>query len=99
MEFSGELDFDDTAASAAHDKHRKGISAEHLSKVWHINLESYQKTLNAKTQRGVRTDNHKLARSFGTCDRMLRYKRISKFFSMDTLFATEKSVKSSQGHT
>ena len=30
---------------------------------------------------------------------MLRYKKIHNFFFMDTFFATEKSGKSSRGHT
>ena len=97
-EFLGELDFDDIAASVAHDKPCKRISAEHLIKVWRIDMESYQKTLNVTTQVGVRTDNNKLTRKIVTNDRMLRYKRISQFFFMDTLFATKKSGRSFRGH-
>ena len=97
--FVGEIDFDDIKASTPHAKNRKGISTERLIKVWHIYLESDQKTLNMTTQIGLSTDNHKLTRNFGTFDRMLIYKRISNFFFMDNLFVTKKSGKSSRGHT
>ena len=74
-----ELDFDEIAASTAHAKPPKGVSTEHLSKVWCINIYSDQKTVNITTQRGERTDNIKLTRKFGTGDKMLRYNCISKF--------------------
>ena len=51
------------------------------------------------TQRGVRTDNPKLTRNFGTQNRILRYKRIIIFFFMYTLFAMNKAGKPFQGHT
>ena len=54
-------------------------------------MESAQKTLNVTTQRGVRTDNTKITRNFGTGDRMLKYKRINECFFTDTLFLTKKA--------
>ena len=54
-DFLGKIDFDEIAARAAHDKPRKVISAEHLIKIWHNNLDSTKKTLNEKTQIKVRT--------------------------------------------
>ena len=42
-----------------------------------------------KTQIIVRTENTKITRNFGTGNRMLRYKRISNFFFMDTFGATK----------
>ena len=51
------------------------------------------------TQREFSTNNNKLTRSLGTGDRMLIYKRISKFLFMDNFFVTNKYGKSSQGHT
>ena len=50
-EFVWEPDFDEISAIAAHDKPWKVISAKHLGKVWRINMESAQKTLNVTTQR------------------------------------------------
>ena len=38
--FVGDLDFDETLASASHATPQKGISVEHLSKVWRIDLQS-----------------------------------------------------------
>ena len=95
----GELDFNKITVRADHDNPLKGISVEHLSKVWRINLGSSQKKLDVTTQRGVRTDNPKLTRNFVAGDRMLRYKRISEFFFMDTFFETKKAGKLSRGHT
>ena len=71
-------------SSAAHAKLRKVIYTEHLIKVLRTNMESFQKILNVKTHKGVRTDNPKLTSNFGTGDKMLRYKRIRFFFFMDT---------------
>jgi hypothetical protein len=51
------------------------------------------------SQSSKRTDDPKLSRNYGTNDRMLRYKRISEYFFMDTFFATKKAGKSSRGHT
>ena len=61
-------------------------------------METAQKTLEVTIHRGVRIDNTKLTRNFGTGDRILRYKHISKFF-LDNLFATNNSGKPSRGHT
>ena len=91
-EFLGWLEFDFIAASEAHAKPWKEISAENLSNKWHINLESTQYKLNVKNKRGLRTDNIKLPRNFRTVDRMLIYKRIRNVLFMDTFFATNKSV-------
>ena len=79
-EFIEELYFNEITANAAHAKSWNGISTEHFRKLWCIDMESVQKTLNAKTQREVSTDNPKPTRKFGTCDRMLRHRCISEFF-------------------
>ena len=78
-EFSEELEFDEIAASTDHAKPRKGIYAEHWSKVWRIDMESAQKTLNVTTHKLVRTENPKLTRNFNIGDRMLRYKHLRNF--------------------
>ena len=89
-EFSVEIDFDNITASAAHDKYWKSISAEHLSKVWRINMELSQKKLNVTDQRGVRTDNTKITKHFVTCDRMLIYNCIRNVLFTGTFFAMNK---------
>ena len=91
--FFGKLDFVEIAGNAAYSKHQEEISAEHLIKVYRIDLKSSQNTLNATTKRGVSTENPKLTRNFGTGDRMLRYKCIKFFSFMDTFFVTNKYGK------
>ena len=96
---AGDIDFDDIMASATHAKRSQGVDAEHLSKVWRITVQEAQRTLGITTQDKVHTDNPKLARNYGSNDRMLRYNRIKEFFYMDTFFATSKAGKSTRGHT
>ena len=68
-------------ASYDHAKPWKGISVDNLRKVWYIDMESSQKTLNMTTQRVVRTDNSILTSNFVTGGRMIRYKFIQFFFN------------------
>jgi hypothetical protein len=86
-------------ARATHAEKPKGVSAEDLSKVWKIDVETARKTLNVTSQNCNRTNNPNLSRNYSTNDRMLRYKRISQYFFMDTFFATSKGGKSSRGNT
>ena len=94
-----DYNLDDIMVSAMHADKAKGVNAEHLSKVWRIDVESAKRTLNITSQRCVRQDNPKLSRNYSTGDRMLRYKHLNEYFFMDTLFATKKALKSSRGHT
>lgn len=81
----------------------KGVSAEHLSKVWRIDLDAAKKTLDVTTQL-LKTGDH-TSRNYSTNDRMLRYNRINQHFFMDTFFAsknagkTKKGFKSTRGYT
>ena len=86
-------------AGAAHAEPPKGVSAQYLSKIWKIDLDSAKKTLNVTTQKCKRADDPSLSRNYSTNDRMLRYKRINQYFFMDTFFATKKAGKSSRGNT
>jgi len=85
--------------SAAHGLRHQGVDPKHLSKVWRIEHQDAERTIEVTDQRAVRQDNPKLARNYGTNDRMLRYKHIKEYFYMDTLFATSKAGKSKRGHT
>jgi hypothetical protein len=96
---SGHIDLDAILASATQAVPRKDINAEHLSKIWRIDVESAKRTLDVTTQHKKHTSNPALSRNYTTNDRMLRYKRISEHFFMDTFFATKKAGKSSRGHT
>lgn len=96
---AGIEDFDEVFASAAHAGRAQGISAEQLSKVWRINIEDAERTLEVVNQRSLHKTNPSLARNYPTNDRMLRYNRIEQYFFMDTFFATKKAGKSSRGNT
>jgi len=96
---AGEIDLDDIMVSAAHANPCKDVDAEHLSKIWRIDLEMAQHTLDVTTQQRTHTANPSLSKNYSTSDGMLRYKRINEHFFMDTFFATKKAGKSSCGHT
>mgnify|MGYP000234931910 CR=1 FL=1 len=87
----GEIDLDEIMVSAAHAGKSKGVDPAHLSKIWKIALKTAERTLEVVSQNNKRTDDPKLSRNYGTNDRMLRYKRISEYFFMDTFFATKKA--------
>ena len=80
----GEIDLDDIMVSAAHARRPKGIDAEHLSKIWRIDQKQAKRTLEITSQHSCRADDPTLSRNYGTNDRMLRYKRVSEYFFMDT---------------
>ena len=99
LPISGEINLDEYfTVGAAHARARKSVDAEHLSKVWRIDLETAKKTLDITSQSCVRTGNPNLTKNYGTNDRMLRYRRIKEFFFMDTFNATRSAGKSSRGH-
>ena len=77
----------------------RGVTPEHLSKIWRISQEDTKRTINMMTQTSVRTQDPTLLHNYGTNDRMLHYKRIQDYFFMDTFFATKKGGRSSRGHT
>ena len=96
---SGEETFDEVFVSAAHADKARGVSAEHLSKVWCISLDAAERTLKVVNQKSLHKNNPALVRNYATNDRMLRYKRIDQYFFMDTFFATKKTGKSALGNT
>jgi hypothetical protein len=86
-------------ASAAHARPKRAVDAEHLSKIWRIDLKTAKRTLEVTSQNVSHAEEPTLARNFVMNDKMLRYKRIKQFFFLDTFFATSKAGKSSRGHT
>ena len=66
----------------------RGVTPEHLSKVWRISHEDAANTINATTQLIHRDPGTTLSRNYGTDDRALRYKRIKSTFFTDTMYAT-----------
>jgi hypothetical protein len=85
--------------AAAVDTFERGVTPEHLSKVWRISFEDAKKTIDVTSQLSVTPKDPILAKNYGTNDRMLRYKRIKEYFFMDTFFAAKHGGKSSRGHT
>ena len=64
------------------------IGAKTLAKNWCIGLKQAERTIEATTQRGLRTILHPtLSRRFRTNDRQLRYRRLSHEMFTDTLKA------------
>ena len=93
-----DMNFDSFMAGSTTASSSRGVSAEHLSKIWRIDLETARKTIDVTTQRCKRSETSSLSRNYSTGDRMLRYRRISEFFFMDTFFATKTAKKSSRGY-
>ena len=84
-------------ASASHANSRLNTIAEHLSKVWWIDIITASKILDTTPQNYNRTENPYLSQNYSTNDKMLRYKRIKRIFT-DTFFETKKTGKSSRSH-
>ena len=81
-----------TAATITSGKKQKATSAKRLAKNWGIGLEMAQQTIEATTQKGLRTILHTtLSRRFRTNDRQLRYRRLSHDVYTDTLESKTKS--------
>ena len=64
----------------------KGVSAEHLSKVWCIPHDDAACTLDVTTQSLCHDPDSSLSRNVGTNDWAVRYRKIKSFFFMDTVF-------------
>ncbi len=75
----------------------RGVSAEHLAKVWMIPHDEAARTLQVTSQR-LHTDiDSSLLRNIGTNNRAVRYHHIKLCFYTDTLFVTG-TAKSSRGN-
>jgi hypothetical protein len=75
----------------------KGVSAEHLARVWCIPHDDAARTIGVTTQSLCHDPDSSLSRNVGMNDRAVRYRKIKSFFFMDTLFVTA-AVKSSRGN-
>ena len=94
-----EDDMDAFFSSSVHGGPEVGVDARHLSKVWRISYEDAKRTIDATTQHGMHTPNPVMNQNYTMNDRMLRYRRITQYFFMDTFFATKKGSTSSRGNT
>ena len=73
---------------------KPGITAEDLVQNWGIGLAAAKRTVQATTQRAIRTVGcPTLSRRFRTNDRQLRYRRIRTDLFTDTMFSTVKSKR------
>jgi hypothetical protein len=71
----------------------KGLTIETLAKNWMITLTQAKLTLDATTQRAVRTRPEGLVRRYKTNDRLLRYKRLTCMVFTDTFKANTMSKR------
>ena len=94
-----EEDMDAFFASSIHGGPEVGIDARHLSKVWQVSYEDTKCTIDATTQHGTHNPNPVMNQNYTTNDRMLRYRRITQYFFMDTFFAMKKGGTLSRGNT
>ena len=90
---------DEFFSHSTHVSRPRGVTPEHLSKIWCISQEDTKRMIDTTTQMSVCTQDPTLSRNYGTNDRMLCYKCIRDYFFMDTFFATKKGGRSSRGHT
>lgn len=93
----GAIDIDEEMAAIASSS--RGVSSDHLAKLWRISVEEAKDNLKVTTQNKVHSKDPKLAKNYGTNDRMLRYKHIKEYFFMDTFLATKKGDVSSHDNT
>ena len=75
------------------------VTADHLSKVWRIDANTAELTLDVTTKLLHRSDDPTLSHHYWTGNHMLRYKWIEQYFFTDTFFAHKKKWKSSRGYT
>jgi hypothetical protein len=94
----GDIDLDAFMISASHAKMKRTVQAEHLSKIWKIDMDTASKTIDITSQNVNRKRSADLSRNYATNDKMLRYTRIKEFFFMDTFYSTKKAGKSSRGN-
>ena len=72
------------------ERHKK-LSAESISDLWCIGIKRARNTLNATTQRGIRSAILPLSRRYRS-DRRYNMKRLNGKFATDTLYAEVKSL-------
>jgi hypothetical protein len=79
---SGRLDLDaimatevntiEVESGAAHAQRTRDTMPSHLSKIWRIDLETAERTLETNSQHVARAPSETLSQNFGTNERMLR---------------------------
>lgn len=72
---------------------RSNQTAEALAAKWCIGLEAAERTLQATTQRFIRTAQHPIHRRYRTKQQQFRYNRLNTRFYSDTMFVSTRSVR------
>ena len=90
------LNLDGNVSASAHCT--RGVTPDHLSILWRIDIETTMKTLEITTLLRKHEVDDPLTKNFSTNNRMLQYKRINTHFFTDTFFVTKKT-KSTCGNT
>jgi hypothetical protein len=80
-----------TGAVISNDRHSK-ITAENLSRIWGVGLDTAHKTLKVTTQMGVRTALHPITRRYRVDHLHLHRNRLDSAFYTDTLFSKVQSL-------
>ena len=75
-----------------------GVTADFLSKIWHVKHDDAANAIDQSTQLCRRGKDNPLSKHYSTNDRMLRYRRLNSMFFTDTFFAT-KGAKSTRKNT
>src|SRR5687768_1519799 len=75
-----EPDLDAHMVSATFAEASKGVSPEHLSKIWRIDHDTAKQTIDTTTQLVKRSVLDHLSRNYSTNNKLLRYKRINQHF-------------------
>ena len=90
--------FSATISSAVGNEPNK-LSSKFLSKIWCINDDLAQQTIDNTTQLQRHSGTSSLSRQYSTNDRMLRYKRINSLFFTDTFFVTKAAKSKPRNNT
>ena len=70
----------------------KGVTPQHLSEVWSIDIENVKQTIDVTIQLRNHENSDRLSRQYSTNNGMLRYKRIKNYFFIDTFQVTKNTT-------
>lgn len=71
-------------------KSKPGVDPQHLSKIWQIDEEAAQQTIEVTSQLLKQEATNIMPKNFSTNNRMLRYKCIHSYFFTNTFFVPKQ---------
>jgi hypothetical protein len=83
----GDIDLDAFMISASHAIMEQTVLAEHLSKIWKIDMDRASKTVDITSQNVNRKRLANLSRNYVTNDKMLMLGNLYLFYSTNLFFA------------